>query len=111
MQTQLNTTTQSAAKKYQLDTTSHINAHLNRVFIQAAFKLGREWGLTHAEHIALLRSRKEHIRRHDAEPAAWFYGPSRAEWLSARLDRGEKMTDAEIGRAFSGDEARVKDAA
>lgn len=96
---------------YQLDRTSHLNPHLNRVLLQAVFKLGRKYGLTQEEHISLMRSKKEGIRRRDAEPAAWFFGPSRELWVSARMERGELTSHEEIGRALEGSEYRAEAAA
>ncbi|RCV90488.1 hypothetical protein [Billgrantia montanilacus] len=91
---------------YRLDTTSHLNANLNRVSLQATFILSRKIGLTKDQNIRLMRVRKEDIRRRDAEPAAWFYGPDRADWVRARMDRGEfkGKSDEELGRAFTGEE-------
>ncbi|MCE8020169.1 hypothetical protein HOP51_08580 [Halomonas sp. MCCC 1A11036] len=95
------------AKAYRLDTTSHIRPDFNRTAIQGNYIfLNQVPGLTKDQHIRLMREAKERIRKRDAEPAAWFYRPDRATWVHARYERGEfkDKSDAELGRAFTGDE-------
>ncbi|MGR4068279.1 hypothetical protein [Billgrantia sp. C5P2] len=96
------------ARGYRLDTTSHINANQNRVFLQGTFLVLKQVSnLTKDQRIQLMREAKERIRKRDAEPAAWFYGPTRATWVSARFDAGEfeAQPPEELGRAFMGEAA------
>lgn len=91
---------------YFIDTTSHLNPHLNRVSLQATYKLSRDLGFTQEQHLQIMRGRKDDIRRRDAEPAAWFTWPTRMEWAGARDKRGEFKTYEELGRAISGEEVK-----
>ncbi|MDI5987032.1 hypothetical protein QLQ85_19790 [Halomonas sp. M4R5S39] len=90
------------AEEYWLDTTSHIDAQRNCVVIRGSFMAMQQIGASKETSIKVMRSVKERIRSRDAEPAAWFFGPSRAKWVSARMDRGELKTNEEIGRALTG---------
>ncbi len=98
------TTMPARSHEYRLDTTSHLSSHLNRVSLQATFKLGREYGLSHDDHLKLMRGRKQDIRRRDAEPAAWFVGPDRMKWVALRYDRGDfkDWTNEQLGRELTG---------
>lgn len=89
-------------KGYRLDTTSHINANHNRNMIKAAFTVARETGISNERHIQHMQYVKNKLREHDAQPAAWFFGPKRSEWVMARVDRGEKMTNEEFSREMMG---------
>ncbi|RCV87496.1 hypothetical protein [Billgrantia montanilacus] len=93
---------------YSIDTTSHIDADRNRNLLQGSFLFTQQVpGLTKEQRIQLMHDAKERIRRRDAEPAAWFVGPTRAKWVEARMDLGEfkGKSDEELGRALTGQEA------
>lgn len=94
-------------KNYSIDTTSHIDAQHNRVAIQGSFMAMQRMVASKATSIKVLRNLKEKIRARDAEPAAWFVGPSRAKWVMARMDRGEQMTHEDLGRAMVGNDREV----
>ncbi|WP_431023790.1 hypothetical protein [Halomonas sp. H5] len=82
---------------------AHPDAHLNRAAIRGSFMAMQGLGVSKETNIEVMRDLKDHIRRHDAEPSAWFTGPTRAQWVSARLNAGEEMTNEEIGRALRPD--------
>lgn len=111
MQTQHTITPQSIAQEYKLDTTSHLKPNHNRVVIRGSYMAMKKIGASKETIIYVLRHLKERIRARDAEPAAWFFGPSRAIWVEGRLDRGEEMTHEELGRALEGCMPRMRSAA
>ncbi len=82
---------------------AHRNARLNHTMMTGFFKAFREHSASMEHHAELMDAIKRMIRQWDAEPPAWFTGPTRADWVRARLDAGEKMTDEEIGRALMGE--------
>lgn len=90
---------------YKLDTTSHLNPEHNRTVIRGTFMFLQKIDAPKAQSLSLMKYMKDKIRARDAEPAAWFTGPTRTQWVSARRDCGELQTNEEIGRALEGKEA------
>ncbi|EWH00462.1 hypothetical protein [Halomonas sp. BC04] len=92
---------------YSLDTASHISADRNRVVIRGSYLFTKQVsGLSKQQRIQLMHEAKDRIRRRDAEPAAWFYHPTRTDWVKARYYRGEfdGQPHEVLGRAFTGEE-------
>jgi hypothetical protein len=85
----------------------HRDARWNRVMLAGAFKAMRAMGVSDATHIAVMQDTKDRIRAKDAEPSAWFTGPTRAMWMQARSLRGELdgWTHEQLGRELMGDPA------